>query len=114
MATDVRGRSGFLRLRIRWEADACVIELHGELDMSNADQLADAVHAAADTGCASVVVDMAGLAFADLRGLQPVLDGCRDGVPLRLRDVPPSVVRLLRLDPSLDQAVSLEWSIRVR
>ena len=43
-----------------------------------------------------------------------MLDGCRDGVPLRLRDVPPSVLRLLRLDPSLDEAVGLEWSTRVR
>jgi len=108
------GPAGFLQLRIRWEADACVLELHGELDLSTAAQLEDAVHAAATTGCAEVVVDMAGVAFADLRGLQPVLDGCRGGMPLRLRDAPPSVLRMLALDPSPCDVVPLEWSARAQ
>lgn len=73
--------------------------------MSNAD-LADAVRAA-ETGGAGAVIDMAGLG-APTSGDPAGARGRRDGMPVRLRDVPESVVRMLQLDPTEGEVVRLE------
>jgi anti-anti-sigma factor len=110
LVEDRRG-DRFLRLRIRWEGAACVLELEGELDLSTGPTLGDALLAIAEAGCDDVIVDMAEVQFVDVTGLQPLIDASigarRRGRRLVLRDVPTSVVRILMIAPAVAEALPI-------
>jgi anti-anti-sigma factor len=96
-------------LRIRWEDDACVLQLAGELDISTRDLLRDALAAIVDTECV-VVVDLVEVSFADCAGITPVLEAAAVAGPrgraVRLRNVPQSVRMMASRIPSLADVLS--------
>jgi anti-sigma B factor antagonist len=64
-----------LAIEERTDGDERVISLAGELDLSNADRLRDALHGAMRSGATRVVVDLSGLGFIDSTGLRTLLRG---------------------------------------
>ncbi|HZI98493.1 MAG TPA: STAS domain-containing protein [Actinomycetales bacterium] len=77
-----------------------VLALCGRLDLPAAADVREALHRAVDAGSGDLVLDLSGLEIRDSAGLG-VLVGAhrrasRTGRRLVLRDVPPSVHRLLR------------------
>lgn len=79
------------------EGDRLVVAPQGELDLSNADQLRDALDEAAATG-KPVMLDLGRLGFMDAAGLRIVVDaGRRLGERLTIRPGPPAVHRLFVL-----------------
>ena len=77
-----------------------VLALRGRLDLPAAADVREALHRAVDSGAGDLVLDLSGLEIRDSAGLG-VLVGAhrranRTGRRLVLRDVPPSVHRLLR------------------
>jgi len=74
------------------------ISISGQIDLTNSDAIATALtNARADDG--TIIVDVAGLQFIDLYGLRTLALLSKDplGRPVRLRNVPPSLRRLLGL-----------------
>lgn len=61
------------RVRTIRTGDHAVITVHGEIDLSTADQLRTALEAASD-GCAQVEVDLEGTTFMDSSGLAVLVD----------------------------------------
>lgn len=89
------------------EGDQLVVAPQGELDLSNADKLRDALDQAEATAKA-VVLDLGGLAFMDAAGLRVVVDaGRRLGERLSVRPGPPAVHRLFLLT-ELEDALPFE------
>jgi anti-anti-sigma factor len=86
-----------------------VLRLAGELDLATAEQLKEQLKKQA--GSARVVVDLAGLEFLDVTGLNVLLEGHRTlasrGGRLVLRRPRPMVVRLLTL-LDLSDAIEIE------
>lgn len=85
-------------LRIQWHDGTGVLALDGELDLSSAQLLRDAL--AAVPPAVTVVVDMAGVTFADCAGMRPVLEAASarsPGAAVRLRHAPASAERILSL-----------------
>jgi anti-anti-sigma factor len=86
----------------RREGNSLVVTVAGEIDLSTADQLDDAIRQAEGTETTRIVVDLSGLSFVDSTGLSVLLDAIkrnrRDGD--RLSFVPSkheAVTRLLAL-----------------
>ena len=82
--------------------DHITVALHGELDLTDAAEVADAATAiAATAGQARIVIDLAGLTFIDcsgLRALVQVMNGAREaGGDLLLAAPHPRVRRILAL-----------------
>jgi len=71
------------------------VRLRGEIDVSNSDALSAAL-ARAQNGGTEIVVDVADLRFIDLSGLR-ILAFASPGRPVRLRNVPPHLTRLLTM-----------------
>ena len=79
------------------------IPLRGEIDMSNAGSLRQALRSVDDHDGAVVVVDFAQVTFIDCAGLGPLLEAqARLGRRLRLRNVPPRVRRMLVFSGTAD------------
>ena len=72
-----------------------VVYLCGEVDQSNCSHLHDALRATSSAQV--VVIDCAGLAFIDSRGICAILDACSTAPWLRLRNAPPVTARLLNI-----------------
>jgi anti-sigma B factor antagonist len=64
-----------LAIEERRDGDEHVISLAGELDLSNADRLRDALDDAMRSGANRVVVDLSRLGFIDSTGLRILLRG---------------------------------------
>jgi anti-anti-sigma factor len=98
-------------LRISAEADGSgpVLRVAGELDLATAEQLR--AHLRQVTGPQPVVVDLAGVDFLDVTGLNVLLDAHRalraQGGRLVLRRPRPMVLRMLSL-LDLPDAVAVE------
>ena len=78
-----------------------VLALRGRLDLPAAADLREALHRAVDTGHGDLVLDLSALEIRDRAGLGVLLGAhrraSRTGRRLVLRDVPPSVQRMLRM-----------------
>jgi anti-anti-sigma factor len=83
-----------LRLDMRLDGAHTVVVVDGDLDSTTARQLDQAL--AQVTGD-PLVVDLAELGFADLRGLRPLLRIAATGREVRLRNTPRFVSRLLAM-----------------
>ena len=66
-------RDGLLRIRSANHAGHWILELDGELDVSNAGLLDQEIRLA-ETSAATVTIDLGGLAFMDSSGLRAGLD----------------------------------------
>ena len=83
--------------------DTAVIRVRGELDRATAPALASRVHQvlAADSRCATLVIDLTETTFIDLGGLRILLDthqrATADGTAFSLAGCGPPVVRLLQI-----------------
>lgn len=83
-----------------------VILVTGELDLSTAPRLGDALERALNDG-RRVVVDLAGVTFMDSQGLNTLARIHQRCPQLRLRGAPPTVRSLLAVT-GLDQVFSIE------
>jgi anti-sigma B factor antagonist len=77
------------------------VELRGELDMATAEAAISYAGAIIERRRGPVAVDLAGLAFCDVRGLAALvrMAGCaeRKGCPFRLVSPRPSLVKIMRI-----------------
>jgi anti-sigma B factor antagonist len=94
-------RGPILGVSIARTGTGAVLRLDGELDIATAPQLAAAVAGVLDATPPPerVVIDAEQLMFVDASGLSPLLEARRRLGPggLRLRNVRPPVLRVLRL-----------------
>jgi anti-sigma B factor antagonist len=67
------GDMAMLRVARQAGADESILELAGEVDMSNAQQLEEALATALEATNGRLVVDLAGLAFIDSTGLRSLV-----------------------------------------
>ena len=87
-------------LQLRWEHQRGVLHVRGELDLSSGAALHDGLRALLDAE-PHATVDLAEVTFADLRGLDPLLEAMTTQPALRVRNVPRSVTRLAGVLPRL-------------
>lgn len=88
-----------------------VVAVAGEIDIASTPQLERLLEEAC-AGGADIVVDLAEVTFMDVSGLRALLDARRraerDGVPLALANVPPAVVRLLKLTRAYEELTIID------
>jgi anti-anti-sigma factor len=81
--------------------DQVVVRIAGEVDLSTAAEVRDALRRAAETGCARVVVDVAEAAFWDCSGLHELAafteESARGGRQCRIVRATPATRRLIGL-----------------
>ena len=100
-------------LTIVWDELYRVLHVFGELDLTTADSLRDAINVATSPG-AKLSIDLAGIAFTDSTGLQPILEACvaarRDGGSIQIRN-PSRIVRTVATAvPSVAEVLGAgEW-----
>ncbi|MER5567253.1 STAS domain-containing protein [Streptomyces goshikiensis] len=86
------------------------VSVAGELDVATAPELRTALGQAM-AGCRQVTIDLAGLEFCDCCGMSTLLHAARtakaEGSEIRLRAVPHTLARLLRLFRT-DSAFTIE------
>jgi anti-sigma B factor antagonist len=101
-----------LRVTTTATGPTTVLHLAGDLDLATAGQLRGLVREVLDKGSVRrLVLDMAGLEFMDVTGLNVLVDAQRvvsdDGGTLALRSPRPMVLRMLKL-LALDEVVAVE------
>jgi anti-sigma B factor antagonist len=83
----------------RREHHTVIVEVVGQIDLSNADLLASQIREAEETDAARIVLDLGGLEFIDSTGLKELLIAQRrndeDSDRLRLRNVHGNVARAI-------------------
>lgn len=83
------------------DRERVVVVVHGELDLVTAPVLGRHLEAVVQRGRRSVVVDLAGVTFLDVRGAHALVEadeaGSAAGSPLVLRGVRPRVRRTISL-----------------
>jgi len=62
---------------LRREGSSLVVAVAGEIDLSTAHQLDDAIRQAEETETSRIVVDLSGLSFVDSTGLSVLLDAIK-------------------------------------
>jgi anti-anti-sigma factor len=82
-----------------------VVRVDGEVDLSNSEQLAEALRGSAVASAAGAVVDLTDVPFMDSSGLRVLLTAVRDGRPPLLAVVEPEspVARLIELAELTDR-----------
>jgi ABC-type transporter Mla MlaB component len=93
-ASDLRRSE--LTVRLETDAHGEVLTLEGDLDVTTAEQLEQALRA---TQPGPVRVNLRHLDFADVRGFTPLLRAAHAGRPVRLENTPRFACRLLDLVP---------------
>jgi anti-sigma B factor antagonist len=66
-----------LEVNSRRERDACIIEVHGEVDVYTSPSLKSALLTAAEDKCSPVIVDMGDVSFIDSSGLGVLVGALR-------------------------------------
>jgi anti-sigma B factor antagonist len=74
-----------------------VITLVGDMDLSNADRLSDAVSAVAERHPQRLLFDLAGLRFIDSAGIAVLVAAAKELGDVRVRDASPIVSRVIEL-----------------
>ena len=101
-----------LRVTTGGTGPTTVLHVAGDLDLASAGQLRGVLRDLLDRGdVRRLVLDMAGLEFLDVTGLNVIVDAQRvlsgDGGTLALRSPRPMVLRMLKL-LALDEVVEVE------
>lgn len=103
MSNVISGRGGFGPLEIRSErrGDEHVIALFGELDLSDADRVAEEIMRVEGTDAETILIDLAGLAFIDSTGVRIIIEADArsrgNGGRLRLLRGPRTVRRVFEI-----------------
>lgn len=96
------------RFPATWSGQTAVISAAGEIDLTNAEFLRDALLSALNAGAAGLVVDLTAATFLDSAGVTALVRASRrasaSGAALRLAVTAPAVLRVLDL-VGLDQLV---------
>jgi anti-sigma B factor antagonist len=105
--------SPYLAITTEQHGQQLVLRLQGELDVSNADSLRQVVHGLLERAPQTLVVDLAGLGFADCGGLSVFLAAhtrlAAQGHQLILMNAQPVIRRLLAVT-GMDTVVRLSGS----
>jgi anti-sigma B factor antagonist len=107
---ELAGGDGSARVEIERDSDssgAPVIAVSGELDISNAGELEEAITAVAATEPKRLVFDLARLRFIDSAGIAVLLRATRAAADVSLRDPSPAVRKLVELT-GLADVLSIE------
>ena len=101
-----------LRVTTSCTGPTAVLHVAGDLDLASAGQLRGELRELLDRGAVRrLVLDVAGLEFLDVTGLNVIVDAQRvlsdDGGTLALRSPRPMVLRMLKL-LALDEVVEVE------
>lgn len=117
MAPGARHLPGLLVMHLR-AAEQHVLVVVGEADLATAGQLLGHLIDALALQPPSLLVDLAGLDFCDLSGLDALHDATRqaeaDGVPMTFRGMPPQLALLHRTFPPRNTSPSVAPQIRAR
>lgn len=93
-----------------WSGRTAVVAAPGEVDLTNADGLREALLSALDRGARGLVVDMTQTTFLDSAGVTALVRASRrasaGNATLRLAVTAPAVLRVLNL-VGLDQVISV-------
>ena len=90
---------------VRHDSGHPVVRVRGEIDLTNADTVTEALRALADVGERCVDLDLDAVTFIDSTGVRALLDGLRFGLDLRVVASSDRVNRVLEisgLDTLLD------------
>ncbi len=94
--------------------DACVIRVHGEVDVYTSPTLKARMVEAIDDGCLDLVVDLDGVGFIDSSGLGALVSGLRRvrerSGSMRLVCTHDNILKILRIT-GLDKALPLFGSV---
>ena len=102
------------RFPAMWSDQTAVVTAAGEIDLTNAEWLRDALLSALNAGASALVVDLTATTFIDSAGVTALVRASRrasasDAV-LRLAVTAPAVLRVLNL-VGLDQLISVYPSV---
>ena len=86
-----------LDIRIRHEDDAYVLHLAGDIDLSTAPKLREAVAGAATVPPTPVTLDLANVTFMDSSGLSVLLELAASPAPLVIRSPSDTVRRVVQI-----------------
>lgn len=98
--------------KIRWADQRAVVTMPPEIDVTNAEQIRQALLAAASQGAAALIIDMGGTRFCDSAGVHAIIaarkQAAMTGAQLRL--VATAVLRILTL-VGVDQLIPIYPSL---
>jgi anti-sigma B factor antagonist len=94
--------------RVRRVGEQAVITMAAEIDVTNADEIRQALLAAASDSAAVLIIDMSGTTFCDSAGVQAIIDARNKATATRtqLRLVATAVLRILTLT-GVDQLIPI-------
>jgi anti-sigma B factor antagonist len=102
------------RFPATWSGQTAVITAAGEIDLTNAEYLRDALLSALNAGATGLVVDLTGATFLDSAGVTALVRASRragaSDAALRLAVTAPAVLRVLNL-VGIDQLVPVFPSV---
>jgi anti-sigma B factor antagonist len=92
--------------RVRRVGDHVVVAMAGEIDITNADDMRQALLAVVSDGAAVLIIDMSGTTFCDSAGVQAIVDAYRHTTAscTQLRLVATSILRIFTLT-GVDQLI---------
>ncbi len=102
------------RFPVVWSGRTAVVTASGEIDITNAESLRDALLTALNAGALGLVVDMAATTFIDSAGVTALVRASRRAsatdATLRLAVTAPAVLRVLNL-VGIDQLIAVHPSL---
>ena len=102
------------RFPLEWSGQVAVVTVTGEIDITNAEGLRDALLSALNAGAAGLIVDLTSTTFLDSAGIAALVRASRRATAtdaaLRLAVTAPPVLRVLRL-VGLDRLIEVHPSL---
>jgi anti-sigma B factor antagonist len=102
------------RFPTTWSGQTAVIVAAGEIDLTNAESLRDALLSALNAGAPGLIVDLTATTFLDSAGVTALVRASRrasaSGAALRLAATAPAVLRVLSL-VGIDQLIPVYPSV---
>jgi anti-sigma B factor antagonist len=102
------------RFPVTWSGPTAVVTTAGEIDLTNAESLRDALLSALNAGALGLVVDMTATTFLDSAGVTAVVRASRRAAAteatVRLAVTAPPVLRVLNL-VGVDQLIEVHPSV---
>lgn len=102
------------RFPTTWSGRTAVVTVAGEIDLTNAESLRDALLSALNAGALGLVVDMVATTFIDSAGVTALVRASRRAgatqATLRLAVTAPAVLRVLNL-VGIDQLIEVHPSV---